>query len=101
MTPPEQKLMAEAYMDEKLWSLLIKVHNMRISQLGEQLMNVDTRTAEGRIEDHGLKEKIRENEHFLNLFKQEYQKRQKALKKQQKNRAEKERFNKPNKLQDL
>lgn len=101
LTPPELRVMAEIYSDERVWNLLVKLHNMRIAQLGEEIMGTNTMTPEGQIKEHGLKERVIENEHFLQLFQRERERQEKVLKTAQRKDLRQKRFKPINRLQDL
>jgi hypothetical protein len=101
ITPPELKLMAEIYGDSRVWNVLIKVHSMRIAQLGEEMMSTNTMTPEGQIKEHGLKERVAENEYYLDLFKRERTRQEKILRNKQRDDVKQKRYQSINKLTDL
>lgn len=101
ITPPEYKMMAELYGNVNYYNLLVKLHNMRIAQLGEEIMGANTMTSEGQIKVHGLQKKVEENEHYLAMFEKARQDIEKKLKAESKKVFRQQRFKPINKLQDL
>ena len=101
LTPPELKIVAEIYADQRVWNVLVKLHNMRIAQLGEEIMGINTMTSEGQIREHGVKERVNENEHFLDIFRRERERQEKILRNSQKKVRKEQKFKSITSLQDL
>lgn len=97
----ELKEMSELYANQRYWNILVKAHNMRIAQLGEEMMSINTMTPEGQVKEHGCKERVKENEYFLTLFKAEFERQEKAKRKQDRMDNRKQKFHKINYLKDL
>lgn len=100
-TQPELKGFSELYANRKYWDILIKVHNMRIAQLTEESLGINTLTSEGQIKDHGVKERIRENELYIDLFEQEVKSQEKARKVEEHKQLRRDRFKPIKSLFDL
>lgn len=100
-TPPEQKTIAQLYADQKYWNVIVKLHNMRIAQLGEEIMGTNTMTPEGQVREHGLKERVNENEHFISLFKTEWERQEKTRRVEERKEFRQKKFRKITSLQDL
>lgn len=99
--PEEEKVIAEIYANQKYWNIIVKLHNARIAQLGEEMMGTNTMTPEGQIKEHGLKERVNENEYYLSIFKAEHEKQEKLRKKNECKESKEGRFRKITSIKDL
>lgn len=99
--PEEEKVLAEIYENQKYWNVIVKLHNARIAQLGEEMMGTNTMTPEGQIKEHGLKERVNENEYYLSIFKAEHERQEKLRRKKEHKAIKEERFKKVITIKDL